>query len=60
MELFFVLVMLAVMAKWVFPAMSAFSDSLIDEIKDVEKNGLIKTDNGAFWSPNQSQKQKQN
>ena len=58
MELFFVLVMLAVMAKWVFPAMSAFSDSLIDEIKDVEKNGLKKTK--AFWSPNQSQKQKQN
>ena len=58
MELFFVLVMLAVMAKWVFPAMSAFSDSLIDEIKDVEKNGLKKTK--AFWSPNQNQEQKQN
>ena len=55
MELFFVLVMLAVMAKWVFPAMSAFSDSLIDEIKDAEKNGLKKTK--AFWSPNQKQKQ---
>ena len=47
------------MVKWVFPAIGAFSDSLIDEIKDVEKNGLKKT-NGAFWSPNQSQKQKQN
>ena len=55
MELFFFLVMLAVMAKWVFTAMSAFSDSLIDEIKDVEKNGLKKTK--AFWSPNQKQKQ---
>lgn len=59
MELFFVLAILAVMAKWVFPAMSAFSDSLINEIKEVEKNGLKKT-NKAFWSPNQSQKQKQN
>ena len=55
MELFFVLVMLAVMAKWVVHAMSDFSDSLIDEIKDVEKNGLKKTK--AFWSPNQKQKQ---
>lgn len=58
MELFFVLVVLAVMVKWVFPAIGAFSDSLIDEIKDVEKNGLKKTK--AFWSPNQSQEQKQN
>ena len=38
---------------YVVPTLNDLSKAIRDEIDRVHKEGLIKTDDGAFWSPDQ-------
>ena len=38
---------------YVVPTLNDLSKAIRDEIDRVHKEGLIKTDGGAFWSPDQ-------
>lgn len=41
-----------ILLRFTLPFLSAFADTFKDEMKRIDREGLIKTD-GAFWSPNQ-------
>ena len=42
-----------VLLKFVLPIISAFADAVKSEADRIQKEGLIKTNDGAFWSPDQ-------
>lgn len=52
-DVLYVAILGIVLVKFVLPFVSAFSDAVKSEADRIHKEGLIKTNDGAFWSPDQ-------
>lgn len=57
MDVLLTIVFGLVLVRFVLPGLSAFTEIFRDEMKRIDREGLIKT-NGAFWSPDQEIKAK--
>jgi hypothetical protein len=53
LEVLLALVVSAALIIYVIPTLNDLSKAIKDEADRVHKEGLIKTDGGAFWSPDQ-------
>jgi hypothetical protein len=53
MEVVLAIVIAIITIRFVIPFFHAFEQAVKEEADRVSREGLIKTDNGAFWSPDQ-------
>lgn len=53
MDVIFAIIVAAVIIRFALPFFYAFEKAVKDEADRISREGLIKTENGAFWSPDQ-------
>jgi hypothetical protein len=51
MDVLFTIIFTVVLLRFALPVIGAFTDAVKSEANRIHEEGLIKTNDGAFWSP---------